>query len=447
MRKIVIAAALCISACTGVQAQLDSTAIKNGWTMHFQLTAVSQSHPSFKAQYSGPNSLVDSAEKGLLSVTTTLFAGKRLWKNAAVYFNPEIAGGSGMSGAKGIAGFPNGETFRIGNPAPALYVARAYLQQHIALANATYVQANDDINQVQAMIPDRRITISAGKFAISDFYDDNAFSHDPRTQFLNWSLMSNGAWDYPANTRGYTVGLVAELIQPGWAIRLSGVQVPKKANGPELDGKIFKANGETLEFEKSYTLGKRAGTVRLLGFFNTTQAPGYRATIKQTQQGDSTNVPVFTGDADLQHYGGSKWGWGVNANQDISDNTGVFFRASWNDGKTATWAFTEIDRSISGGIHINGNGWKRPNDHIGAAIVVNGISKDHRDFLASGLHGFIIGDGQLNYGSENIAEVYYAAQLFKHVIFSGDYQFVSHPAYNKDRGPVHVFAIRGHIEF
>lgn len=427
-------------------AQSDTSG-KNGWSMHFQLTAVSQSHPSFKAAYSGPNSLVDTAEKGLLSVTTTLFAGRRLWKNAAFYFNPEIAGGKGMSGAKGIAGFPNGETFRIGDPEPVLYVARAYLQQHIALANAKYERVADDANQVAGLVPDRRITISAGKFAISDFYDDNPFSHDPRTEFLNWSLMSNGAWDYPANTRGYTVGLVAELVQPGWALRISAVQVPKKANGPVMDSKIFKANGETLELEKSYTIGKQPGTVRLLGFFNTSQAVAYRRAIDAAKQGDSSYLPVFTGDADLQHYGGSKWGWGVNVNQNISDRLGAFFRASWNDGKTATWAFTEIDKSISGGLHIDGKLWKRDNDHVGVAMVVNGISKDHRDFLRAGLHGFIIGDGQLNYGSEGIAELYYAAELFKHIIFTADYQFVNNPAYNKDRGPVHVFAIRGHVEF
>lgn len=446
MRKIVLSAITGIVIFSKVQAQTD-TAGKNGWSMHFQLTAVSQSHPSFHARYSGPNSLADTSEKGILSVTTTLFAGRKLWKNAAFYFNPEIAGGAGLSGARGVAGFVNGETFRIGNPSPALYVARAYLQQHFALANAKYEQVADDVNQVAALVPDRRITISAGKFAISDFYDDNAYSHDPRSQFLNWSLMSNGAWDYPANTRGYTVGLVAELVEPGWAIRLSGVQVPKKANGPDLDGKIFRANGETLELEKSYHIHQLPGTVRLLGFFNNTQAVGYRNVIDQTKAGDSTNVPVFTGDADLQHYGGSKYGWGISANQDLSKNIGAFFRASWNDGKSSTWAFTEIDRSISGGVHITGDWWKRKDDHIGAAVVVNGISKAHQAFLASGLHGFIIGDGALNYGTEDVFEFYYSALLFPHIIFSADYQFVNNPAYNKDRGPVHVFAIRGHIEF
>jgi high affinity Mn2+ porin len=419
----------------------------SNWTTHFQLTVVSQNHPSFKAAYSGPNSLVDTAETGITSVTTTLFIGRKLWKGAAFYFNPELAGGSGLSKATGVAGFPNGETFRIGSPAPALYVARAYLQQHIALGNAHDQPVSDDVNQLGGYVPDSRITLSAGKFALSDFFDDNLYSHDPRSQFLNWSLMSNGAWDYPANTRGYTVGLVAELVQPGWALRASVVQVPAKANGPKLDSKIGKASGETVEFEKSYSIHHLPGTVRLLGFYNTSRAPGYKDAIAKAAMGDSSSADVISGAVQGDRFGGRKFGWGISLNQDIAENIGGFFRASWNDGKTATWAFTEIDKSISSGLHFNGRMWKRPNDHFGAAFVINGLSRDHRDYLRAGLHGFILGDGQLNYGSEGIIECYYAAQVFPHMFLSGDYQFVNHPGYNKDRGPVHVFALRGHIEF
>ncbi len=417
------------------------------WTTHFQLTVVSQGHPSFKAAYSGPNSLADTAESGVTSITSTLFIGRKLWKGAAVYFNPEIAGGKGISKATGIAGFPNGETFRIGDPTPTLYVARAYLQQHIALANAHYQAIADDANQLGGSIPDSRITLSAGKFALSDFFDDNVYSHDPRSQFLNWSLMSNGAWDYPANTRGYTLGLVAELVQPGWALRIGTAQVPVKANGPVLDKKITRANGETAELEKTYTLYHQPGTIRLLAFYNVSRAPSYTTTLDQVKAGDSSNLPIISGDEAGKQFGGKKFGWGISINQDLSSNIGSFFRASWNDGKTATWAFTEIDKSISGGLHFNGKMWKRQNDHLGAAFVINGISADHRDFLRAGFHGFMVGDGHLNYGSEGIIECYYAAQLFQHIVLSADYQFVNNPGYNKDRGPAHIFALRGHIEF
>lgn len=416
------------------------------WSYHFQLTAITQSHPSFKAKYSGDNSLSNEAENQALSITTTLYTDRLLWKNAAIYGNAEIAGGSGISSAKGIAGFPNGETFRIGSADPKLYIARLYFQQHFTLNNTAYEEVEDDFNQVAGKIPSSRITLSAGKISLSDFFDNNKYSHDPRTQFMNWSLMSNGAWDYPADTRGYTQGIVAELIEPEWALRLSGVAVPKKANGLQLDYNLTKAYALTIEAEKSWHK-RHPGALRLLAFRNASQAPTYNTTINEVKTGDSTSVDVYTGEKEWKRYGGIKYGIGINAEQEIAKSIGAFFKASWNDGKTATWAFTEIDRSISAGISIKGNSWKRKEDNIGIAQVINGISKDHRSFLDAGLYGFIIGDGKLNYGAESITELYYQARIAKTLYASFDYQFVNNAAYNKDRGPLHVFAIRGHVEF
>ena len=258
--------------------------------------------------------------------------------------------------------------------------------------------------------------------------------------------MSNGAWDYPADTRGYTQGIVAELIKPTWAIRFSSVLVPRKANGLQLDYKVTKAHSETLELEKGWKVN-RPGTVRFLIFHTVSQAPGYRNTLNEVKIGDSTSVEVYTGVKEWKKYGGVKYGVGINAEQELSTSFGVFFKASWNDGKTATWAFTEIDRSISAGINIKGRRWRRPNDNIGIAQVINGISSDHREFLKAGLYGFIIGDGKLTYGAESITEIYYQAKITHSFFAAFDYQFVNNPAYNKDRGPVNVFAIRGHIEF
>ena len=444
MRKIIFFVLIIISSKLFAQ----TVAVKDtssNWTTHFQLTVVTQGHPAFHAAYSGANSLGDSSESNALSLTTTLFLGRKLWKGAVFYFNPEVAGGKGIGGAKGIAGFPNGETFRIGNPAPTLYTARAYLQQMIALKGSAYVNQDDDINQVADKIPASRIVISAGKFAISDFFDDNKYSHDPRTQFLNWSLMSNGAWDYPANTRGYTDGLVVELIKPTWAMRISTVQVPTMANGQTLDTKVFEAHSETIEFEKSYSIDKKPGTVRLLAFHTVSQAPSYQAAIDSAAIGDNTLLNVINGSEEWHTYGGVKYGFGLSANQDLSNDVGAFLRTSWNDGKTATWAFTEIDNSISAGINIIGNKWKRKDDNIGIAFVTNGISKEHQTFIADGYTGFIIGDGHLNYGRESIAEIYYQAKLFNNFYLTGDYQFVNNPAYNKDRGPVNVFSLRLHV--
>lgn len=415
------------------------------WSAHFQLTVIKQGHPSFNAAYSGNNSLSAGAEKGALSLTGTLFLGTQLWKGAAIYFNPEIAGGSGISSTKGVAGFPNGETFRIGDPSPAFYVARIYFQQTIALPNSSYEKADPGANQLRGDIPTSRLTISAGKFCIADFFDANSYSHDPRMQFMNWALMSNGAWDYPANTRGYTSGIVVEMVKPGWALRLGGTVVPKMANGPKMDWKIGKAHSQTMEIEKNWK-GGHPGVVRLLAFRNVSQAPSYKTTFQEIKMGDSSSIDVYTGEKEWKRYGGVKFGFGINAEQDISKTLGLFFRAGINDGKTATWAYTEIDKSISAGLHIKGNGWRRPDDEIGAAGLLNGLSKDHRAFLQAGLYGFIIGDGKLNYGPESIAEFYYQAKLTPFLFAAVDYQFIKNPAYNKDRGPAHVFGARVHVE-
>lgn len=416
------------------------------WSVHFQLTAIDMGHFAFPAAYSGPNSMVDTPEHNVTSLTTSFFLGRKLWKGAAIYFNPEVSGGRGLSHATGMAGFPNGETFRIGDPAPAIYTARLFFQQNIPLGHTGYIIQEDDVNQVRDSIPIQRLTLSVGKFSLDDFFDDNEFSHDARSQFLNWSLMSNGAWDYPANTRGYTFGLVAEFFLKGFAVRGSIAAEPRQANGPDMDQNIGKYHGLTLEAEKPISIGGQPGTIRVLGFTNLTRAVGYNEFLQQAKQGDSSNAGVFTGET-LSHEHGAKSGWGLSANQHISDNVGVFVRASWNDGRTNTWAFTEIDHSVSAGLQLFGKLWKRPYDVFGAAGVLNGISAGHQAFLKAGFTGFMIGDGNLNYGHEGVFEAYYLCRLFPHVFLSADYQWAHNPAYNKDRGPVNIYAFRGHIEF
>lgn len=417
------------------------------WSVHFQLTVINQSHSGFKAAYSGTNSLADSVETGATSITTTLYLGRKLWKNAAVYFNPELSGGRGLSYAVGVAGALNGETYRIGDPAPVVSIARAYFQQIIPLGHTGYEDVPDANNQVGARIPSSRINLSAGKFSMSDFYDKNIYSHDPRIQFLNWSLMSNGAWDYPANTKGYTMGLVAELIQPTWAIRLSSVAVPKIANHPEMEYVFGKAHSETAEFEHKISVNKMPGVIRLLFSYTASRAPSYAEGMAALTSSDAYLLKVISGNAEGSAYGGHKTGICMNVEQQLANDLGAFARVGWNDGKYVTWAFTEIDQTLQAGLSLKGTRWKRGDDVIGLAGVINGISSEHRAFLKAGGYGFIIGDGALNYGHEAILETYYSAKLFPNIWTTFDYQFVNNPAYNKDRGPVHVFAIRGHIEF
>jgi high affinity Mn2+ porin len=410
------------------------------FSLHFQQTIIDQAHPSFKSPYAGTNSITPNPDQAM-TLTTTMFLGARLWKGASAYFNPEISGGRGFNSAVGIAGFPNGEAFRVGSQSPALYLARLFLKQNIALGNEMDT-VKDDINQVKELVPKKRITITAGKFAISDMFDNNSYSHDPRTQFMNWSLMSAGGWDYPANTRGYTDGLVIEYITPAWAVRIGTMLLPTYANGPTFDYHYTHAQGDVIEVQKNVNFGERKGVLRVLGFRNMSKAPNYRDVINgYLNHTDSLNV------INGKKYGGVKYGFSVNGEQELTKDLGLFFRASWNDGHTATWAFTEIDQSESIGLNLSGNSWHRPDDTFGFAGVVNGISKDHRDYLAIGGYGFIVGDGKLNYKTENILETYYNAKVNNNIHLSVDYQLIANPAYNADRGPVNVFSVRMHVEF
>lgn len=430
------------------------------WSLHFQFTTIVQGHAGFNgAGYDGRNTLSAQADTAL-SVTTTLFLGRRLWRGAAVYLNPELAGGRGVghrnsqspyeeslyAPAVGIAGFPNGETFRIGSARPALYIARFYVEQIIPLNGSSRTEAESEANQVKDSIPASRVVITAGKFSIADMFDNNAYAHDPRSQFFNWSLMNLGAWDYPANTRGYTWSLVTEYIQPTYAIRAGASLMPIAANGNVLDWHIGKAHSLTVEVEHAFRVLRRPGTVRLLAFRNVTKAPTYTSATQLLESNAYPDSPpyILTG----TNYGGVKYGFGLNAEQPLGDVGGVFSRISWNNGKTATWAFTEIDQSFTLGVYVGGRRWHRSNDVLGIAVAKNGISADHAAFLNAGGSGFMLGDGSLpNYKPENILETFYKARLARTLYLTLNYQLVQHPGYNGDRSAVNLFALRTHVEF
>ncbi|OJW15792.1 carbohydrate porin [Mucilaginibacter sp. 44-25] len=433
---LLIALPLLVTVCAAAQ----DTTKNQPFNLHFQQTVITQFKPSFSAPYTGTNSLLPGGETQS-SITTTLFGGARLWKGMEAYFNPELSGGSGLSKTLGIAGFPNGETFRVGTTEPKIYIARLYFTQNFEWGNDKEYVA-DEVNQLAGLKSKRYLKVTVGKFGMADFFDINEFSHDPRSQFMNWSLMDNAAWDYPANTRGYVLGAMAELGQPNWALRFAYTLTTTTANGSIWDQRISRANTQTLEYERRYTLGssEQKGTLRLLGYRNNGKMGSYRLALNQNPAAPDVDA--------TQAYGRHKYGFGINADQYLTKNFGVFAKASYNDGKTETWAFTEIDRSISLGAVWKGGSWHRDDDELGLAFVGNGISKDHRDYLAAGGYGFIIGDGQLNYSPELIAELYYKVNAYQHKVWlSPDYQFIEHPAYNRDRGPVNVFSLRAHVEF
>jgi high affinity Mn2+ porin len=363
--------------------------------------------------------------------------GARLWKGASVFFNPEMAGGEGLSGASGIAAAVNGETFRIGSPDPRVYVARVFFRQLFSLSDQTVMQTSE-ANQLAAAIPERYFAFTVGKIGVADYFDDNTYSHDPRTQFLSWALMDNGAWDYPANTRGYTPSIVLEYVTPKEEWRYDFSLMPKQANGSDMNWQWTKANSSSLEYTRRHKFGGRPGAVRVMGLFNTANMGNYRESILQQ--------PIHPDITATRRYGNTKWGFCLNAEQELSDYFGVFFRASWNNGRNETWAFTEIDRALSGGVVANGSLWGRSDDHAGFAYAHSGLSRPHRDYLKAGGEGFMLGDGALRYGAEQLTELYYSAALIQHHLYcSGAWQCIVNPGYNKDRpGPVNVFSIRLH---
>ena len=405
--------------------------------LHFQLTTVTQDHPSFHALYSGEHSLDPKSERET-TVTSTVYVGTRAWKGAELYINPELSGGSGLSHAFGIAGFPNGDAFRVGSPEPHVSVARLFLRQTFAAGTETE-RVEDEANELGGRRPVRRWTFTAGKFAITDIFDDNAYSHEPRRQFMNWADWTPGAWDYPADTRGYTWAAAIEYERETFAARLAAGAEPKEANGLEIDKSLRHAFSLIFELDRRYELAGRKGIARLLLFDNRARMGNYRQAIEEAAGGRPDVVAT-------RRPGRSKWGFVVNLEQALDDKTGLVLRGSWNDGRTEAWAYAEIERSATVGAVRRQPLASRPKDEAGLAFILNALSPDHRDYLAAGGLGFMLGDGRLRYGLEKIAEIYYAALLREHVWLTFDYQFIENPAYNRDRGPVHVLGLRFHVE-
>lgn len=410
------------------------------FNLHFQTTYIYQYSARFHAPYSGPNSLNPNEERQN-SLTMTLFGGARLWKGAEVYVNPEIAGGSGLSGALGMAGSSNGETTRVGDPSPTLYLGRAFFMQTFGLKGSEVDTVDDGANALSSFLPKNHLRFYLGKFSMGDVFDQNSISNSPRTQFMNWCLMNTGAWDYAANVRGYTLAAAAEVSLNGWSYKVGAAALPEEANGNKLDMDFGRSLSLNAEIDRSYSWHGRPGNIRVLGFRNQTHMGSYTDAIRIAQVIDTADVTQTRG------YGRTKTGITLSADQELSATLSAFLRLGWNDGKNETWCFTEIDHSAALGAQLKGNGWRRADDILGMAFAVNGISKEHRDYLAAGGIGFIIGDGRLDYAPETIGEIYYSAKLRKEGLWlSADYQLCLNPGYNKDRGPASIASLRVHVE-
>jgi high affinity Mn2+ porin len=409
---------------------------EQAWNWHAQNTDIVQYHPGFPATYSGPNSL-SSANEVKETVSLDLYAGARLWRGAEAHADGLMWQGFGLSKTLGVEGFPNGEAFRLGTDVPNVNLARLFIRQTIGLGGEQE-PIEDGPLQLAGQQDVSRLTLTLGKLSAKDIFDNNTYANDPRTQFMNWALMANEAWDFPADSLGYETGFAAELNQPHWTARYGFFQMPRSSNGTAQDTHYLEAWGMVTEFERRYTVNGHPGAVRFLAFLNSAHMGSYQ---------DAVNNPIRPADIEATRAYRLKYGFGLNVEQEIINNVGAFARLGWSDGQNEAWTFADVDQTATLGLSIKGESWGRANDTVGLAGIINGISRMHREFLAAGGTGILAGDGNLNYASEKIIETYYDFEIWKSLHGAFDYQFISDPAYNRARGPVSVLGARLHWSF
>jgi high affinity Mn2+ porin len=409
------------------------------WNIHTQTTFIASAYPAFRSPYAGADSLPGGGQ-ARETWTTTAFLGVRLWQGGEFYFNPELAQGFGLNGTLGLAGFPNGEAQKAGAAYPKFRPQRYYFKQTFGLGGEQEDVA-DAANQLPGKRDVDRVTIIVGRVAVGDFFDGNSYAKDPRADFMNWAMWSSAAYDFPADLPGYTRGAIVELNRKDWAVRAGLFEVP---TAPNSDILTYKGGSAVVELEERYAISDQPGKLRLGVFGTQGNTASYREALAMVAADPTLDINATT--ASIRHTL-PKYGFYANVEQQIAKDVGLFARASWNDGQTEILSFTDIDRSLSGGLSIKGSYWGRPSDTIGIGGAINGLSGAHRDFLAAGGIGLLIGDGRLNYSNERILETYYAFAIDKNFTFTADYQLIANPAYNADRGPVSIFSGRLHGEF
>jgi high affinity Mn2+ porin len=408
----------------------------NRWEIHGQTTYLPQGYPGFRALYTGPNSLTP-APQAQATWSNSLFLNVRLWEGGEVYYNPELLQGFGLNDTVGVAGFPNGEAQKSNFPYPHYNTSRLFLRQTFGFGGEQEELASGP-GQLANKVDVSRLTVQAGKFAVTDIFDGNAYAKDTRKDFMNWSMWAPGAFDYSADKVGLTYGATAEFNQKQWALRAGYFLMVGTSNANNFDMRVLQRGSYVLELETRYSLFSLPGKLRTIAWLNSAFSGSYRETLDN---------PALNLDIAQTREGRIKYGYVFNLEQTLTDDIGLFGRWSWNDGKTEIMAFTDIDASLATGLSIKGARWGRPDDVIGIGGAINALSKDHRDFIAAGGLGVLIGDGALNYRRERILEMYYAYALNKQITLTADYQFITNPAYNADRGPVSVFSGRLHGEF
>lgn len=418
------------------------------WDWHAQSTIIGQGYPSFNARYTGANSLPTQGQ-ARETVSLDLYGGHRLWRGAEAHIDVMTWQGFGLHGTLGLDDFPNGEAYKVGTRPPHTDIARLFIRQTIGLGGKEEAIPSDQLTLAGEQQP-AHLTFTAGRYSAKDIFDSNAYANDPRKQFMNWALVANITWDYPADSLGYTTGATVELEKPKWSLRYGFFQLPNQRNGFTAEGQFFMWPGDSsagdrrffhdwgmvAEDERRYRIHAHPGSVRILAYLNNGEFGSYEAAL---------SVPGA--DISQTHAERSSFGFGLNADQEITRNIGVFSRVGWNDGHNEAWMFADVNHSASLGVSIKGERWHLSGDTAGLAGVISGISLANQRYLQAGGLGILDGDGNLDYGREFALETYYDHAFSKHVNAALDYQFFANPVFNRARGPVSVLGIRVHWEF
>jgi hypothetical protein len=415
--------------------------------IHGQTTYINQRYNNFTSSYSGQNSLSDLKSMSY-TWSGTLFFGARLAPNTDIYFNPEVVSGVPFSGLVGLAGFTNGEATKATGAQAKFYSARAFLRQTFNQEGEKIVLENE-ANQITQTVSSNRVVVTAGQFSTLDIFDDSRYAKDPRVQFMNWGNMTYLAYDYAADARGYSTGLAGEWYLGNWVMRAGRMLAPKTPNGRDLNWQIFNTYGDQVEVERQHQIADLPGKVSVLA---------YRNKMILARFSDATNYVIANNAQGTQAINNVrtnyqyKTGIGINGEQALTKDLGIYGRAFTSDGHTETMSFTEADNSLSVGMGLNGESWSRPKDTVGISMMQNGLSSYRKNYLQSGGVSYFIGDyagpsQTISYRPERIGEVYYNATVIKNVLAGLNFQHINNPAYNAARGPVNILSFRIHAEF
>lgn len=431
------------------------------WNAYAQATYISSWKPAFPAAYTNlngtPHSLLPNAERSFTGTVTAYF-GLKAWTGGEIYLAPEMISELPLSGLKGLGGgIQNFELQKNGSVSATWYKSRFYLQQTFNFGGSEQHVESDQL-QLAGNRQSRRLVFTGGNLSVLDIFDKNSYAANLRQQFFNMAFLANAAYDFAADARGYSVGLAAEYYYDDWTFRIGRFATPQNPNDLPLDFRIFKYYGDQVELEHRHSLFEQPGAIRVLGYRNRENMGRWNDAIAALQshaEQNAANCTAFNYDSENSQAPDLCWvrqarvkmGIGLNLEQQLFQDVGIFLRGMLSDGNTEVYSYTSSDRSLSFGTQISGNRWGRPKDALGLGYASNWLSNSHVAYLNLGGVDAFIGDGKINYQPEQVVDLYYKLNLLSFAWMTLDYQHIANPGYNADRGPVDVYGVRAHFEF